>query len=226
MPADPWCDNSGVMGGLFGELDDESRRAAWARMRRRRFAKGEVIFHEGDPGDALHLIVKGHVTLKISTPRGDRATLRILGPDDVLGEFAIVAPAPRAATVTALDAVETMMLDREGFELLRKEHPKVDEFMLAAAIEEVRRVSSSLLEALYLPVDRRVCRRLCELGELFRTGDRIVVPIGQDDVAQLAGVTRQTVNKVLSSAQADGVLRVERGRLAILDLDALRRRAR
>jgi CRP-like cAMP-binding protein len=213
-------------GGLFGELDEEARRAAWMRMRRRKFKKGEVIFHEGDPGDALHLIVKGHVTLKVSSPRGDRVMLRVLGPDEMLGEFAIVAPAARAATVTALDAVETMVLDREGFDQLRKEQPRVDEFMLSAAIEEVRRLSASLLEALYLPVDARVCRRLCELGELFRNGDRVVVPIGQDDLAQLAGVTRQTVNRVLQKAQADDVLRVDRGRLEILDLDGLSRRAR
>jgi CRP-like cAMP-binding protein len=211
--------------GLFGELDDETRRAVWARMRRRRFARGEVLFHEGDPGDALHLIVKGHVTLKASTPRGDRATLRVLGPDDVVGEFAIVSPAPRSATVTALEPVETMVLERDGFAALRKEQPRVDEFMLEAAISEIRRLSAALLEALYLPVETRVCRRLCELGELFAKPDGIVVPVGQDDLAQLAGVTRQTVNKVLTKAQSDGLLQIARGRLEILNLDGLARRA-
>jgi CRP-like cAMP-binding protein len=211
---------------MFGTLDDDARRALRVRMRRRRFAKGEVIFHEGDPGDALHLIEKGHVALKIATPRGDRATLRVLGPEDVLGEFAIVAPAPRAATAIALDKVETMVLDRDAFEQLRTERPEIDDFMLAAAIDEVRRVSAALLEALYLPVDQRVCRRLAELAALYRSGDRTVVPVGQDDLAQLAGVTRQTVNRVLAKAQADGVLAIDRGRVEILDTDALDARAR
>ena len=86
--APPWVE------GLFGGLDDDARRAVWAHMRRRRFARGEVIFHEGDPGDALHHIVKGHVSVRVSTPRGDQAILRVLGPDDVVGEFAVVSPGP------------------------------------------------------------------------------------------------------------------------------------
>ena len=210
--------------GLFGGLDDEARRAVWARMRRRRFARGEVIFHEGDPGDALHHIVKGHVSLRVSTPRGDQAILRVLGPDDVVGEFALVSPGPRAATVTALEATETMMLDRESFAALREERPSVDDYLINAYIAEVRRLSSTLLEALYLPVDKRVLRRVLELGELYRDDELIRVPLGQDEIAQIAGVTRQTVNKVLTKAQQDGALRIERGRLEILDLEAIRRR--
>ena len=154
---------------------------------------------------------------------GDRAILRVLGPDAVVGELAVVSPAPRAATVTALEACETMCLDRDGFAQVRKEHPSVDDFMLEASIAEVRRLTSALLDALYLPVDERVLRRVCELGDLYSNGDGVVVPLGQDDIAQMAGVTRQTVNKVLGKAQADGLLRVERGRIEIHDLEALRR---
>ncbi|HZI44401.1 MAG TPA: Crp/Fnr family transcriptional regulator [Ilumatobacter sp.] len=212
--------------GLFGGLDDDARRAVWTLMRRRRFARGEVIFHEGDPGDALHLIVKGHVSVRTSTPRGDQAILRVLGPDDVVGEFALISPGPRAATVTALEPTETMMLDRESFAELRTQRPSVDEFLLSASVAEVRRLSAALLEALYLPVEQRVLRRVLELGELYRNGGPIRVPLGQDEIAQLAGVTRQTVNKVLAKAQHDGALRIERGRLEITDLEEIRRRCR
>ena len=222
----PLQECAAVREGLFGGLDDEVRRAVWARMRRRRFARGEVIFHEGDPGDALHHIVKGHVSVRVSTPRGDQAILRVLGPEDVVGEFALVSPGPRAATVTALEATETMMLDREAFAALREERPSVDDYLINAYIAEVRRLSSSLLEALYLPVDKRVLRRVLELGELYGDDESISVPLGQDEIAQIAGVTRQTVNKVLTKAQQDGALRIERGRLEILDLEEIRRRCR
>src|SRR5687768_10565165 len=150
---------------MFAALDDAARRALWARMRRRRFARGEVIFHQGDPAESIHLVVKGHVCVRASTPHGDRAILRVLGPDAVVGELAVVSPAPRAATVTALEACETMCLDREGFAQVRKEHPSVDDFMLETSIAEVRRLTSALLDALYLPVDERVLRRVCELGD-------------------------------------------------------------
>ena len=75
-------------------------------------------------------------------------------------------------------------------------------------------------------MDKRVLRRVLELGELYRNGETICVPLGQDEIAQLAGVTRQTVNKVLAKAQQDGVLRIERGRLEILGLEEIRRRCR
>lgn len=195
-------------------------------MRRRKFARGEVIFHEGDPGDCLHLIVKGRVSVKASTPRGDRAFLRVLGPDEIVGEFAVISPGPRAATVTALEPTETMMLDAETFTALRKEGPTVDDFLLNASIAEVRRLSSSLLDALYLPVESRVLRRVCDLGDMYRNDDGIRVPLGQDEIAQMAGVTRQTVNKVLVKAQQEGALRIERGGLEILDLELLRKRCR
>jgi len=216
-----------VGGGLFGGLDEDVRRALWAHMRRRRFARGEVIFHEGDPGDSLHHIVKGHVSVKTSTPRGDQAILRVLGPDDVVGEFALIAPAPRAATVTALEPTETMMLDRESFDALRKDRPSVDDFLIHASVTEVRRLSAALVEALYLPVDTRVMRRVHDLVEMYKNGGTTTcVPLGQDEIAQLAGVTRQTVNKVLAKAQQDGVLQIERGRLQILDPEEIRRRCR
>jgi CRP/FNR family transcriptional regulator, cyclic AMP receptor protein len=215
-----------VSEGLFGGLDEDARRDVWTHMRRRRFARGEVVFHEGDPGDALHLIVKGRVSVRTSTPRGDQAILRVLGADDVFGEFALISPGPRAATVTALEPTETMMLDRESFAELRKQRPSVDDFLLTASVAEVRRLSAALLEALYLPVEQRVLRRVLELGELYRNGGTICVPLSQDEIAQLAGVTRQTVNKVLAKAQQDGALRIERGRLEILGLEEIRRRCR
>jgi len=213
-----------VEAGLFGGLDDDARRALWAQMRRRRFARGEIIFHEGDPGDSLHHIVKGHVSVKTSTPRGDQTILRVLGPDGIVGEFALISPAPRAATVTALEATETMVLHRESFNALRKTHPGVDDFLINAAVAEVRRLNAALLEALHLPVDTRVMRRVHELAELYRNGEPTTwVPLSQDEIAQLAGVTRQTVNKVLAKAQEDGALQIERGRLEILDPEKIRR---
>ena len=122
--------------GLFERLEDDARREVWAHMRRRRFARGEVLFHQGDPGDSLHLIVKGRVSVRTATPRGDRAILRVLGPDQVVGEFALVSPAPRAATVTALEPTETMTLDRATFADLRTKCPGVDDFLLVASVDD------------------------------------------------------------------------------------------
>ncbi len=214
--------HSGVLDGLSAA----DRRAVLARMHRKRFAKGEVVFHEGDPGDTLHLIVKGHVSVRVTTPRGDTAILRVLGPGSLVGEFAALAPAPRSATVTALDPTETMTLASAEFTKLRAELPTVDRFLLEAAINEVRRLSNALLQTMYLPVEQRVVCRLIEVSELYPATDRHVVPLGQSDLAELVGVARQTTNGVLAKAQAAGAIRIARNTIEILDLDLLTGSAR
>ncbi|MGZ4689622.1 MAG: Crp/Fnr family transcriptional regulator [Acidimicrobiia bacterium] len=212
--------------GILQGLDDEERRAVLARMRRKRYAKGEVIFHEGDPGDMLHLIVKGHVSIQVTTPQGDSALLRVLGPAEMFGEYVLITPGPRNATVTALDPVETMCLGRDDFHRLRAEHPDLDAVLLDRAIREVQRLSLALLDALYLPVRQRVLRRLLEVAKLYDTDHGHPIPLSQADLAGLAGVTRQTTNRVLADAQEAGALRLRRGSIEILDPEALARRAK
>src|SRR5215208_3535074 len=126
-------------------LSEEDRQAVLAKARRRKFAPREVVFHEGDPGDTLHLIAKGHVAVRVTTPMGDVATLRILGPPDFFGELAVISPAPRNATVVALDATETLSLHRADVDELRVQHPEVDTLVLEGAVAEVRRLSIQLL---------------------------------------------------------------------------------
>jgi CRP/FNR family cyclic AMP-dependent transcriptional regulator len=215
---------------LLGALSDDDRRNLLQQARRRRFPKGEVIFHEGDPGDTLHLVAKGHVAVRVTTPLGDTATLLVLQPGEFFGELAVVAPGPRNATIVALDEVETMGIHRQVLEDLRHAHPAVDRMLLDALITEVRRLSGLLVEALYLPVDKRTWRRLMDLARIYSTSDdsevEVVVPLTQEDLAQVVGATRSTINKLLRSAEDEGVLRVSRGKLEILDQEALARRAR
>ncbi len=214
--------------GIFDSLAPDERQAVVRGMTRRRYARRETVFHEGDPGDSLHVIVKGHVSLRVTTPRGDSAVLRVLGPGDIFGQFALVAPGPRSATVTALDTTETMTLGREDFKRLRGEHPGLDSVLLESAIREIRRLSTALLDALYLPAHARLLRRLLEVASLYTNGsdEPVVVPLGQDDLAGLAGLARPTANRILTEAQAAGTIRISRGRIEILDADALARRAR
>jgi CRP/FNR family transcriptional regulator, cyclic AMP receptor protein len=150
--------------------------------RHRKFARGEVVFHEGDRGDTLHLIARGHLAVRVTTPLGDTATVRILGPGEYFGELAVVAPAPGIATVTALDATETVALHRDQIERLRQEHPDVDRVLLEAVVGEVRRSSAALLEAMYVPVPARLARALVGLARTY-PGDRqnrAVIPLTQD----------------------------------------------
>jgi CRP/FNR family cyclic AMP-dependent transcriptional regulator len=210
-------------------LGAEERRSLLRLARRRRFRKGEVVFHEGDPGDALHLVERGHLVVQRSTPLGDVATLLVLGPGDIFGELAVVAPAARNATVTALDSAETLAVHRDVFDELRARHPSVDRVLVHALAAEVRRLSALLVEALYVPADKRVYLRLLDLTRLFgdlAQGGVISIPLTQEQVGHMAGTTRPTTNRVLRAAEEAGIVRMARGRIDVLNPEAVARRAR
>jgi CRP-like cAMP-binding protein len=211
---------------LLDSLADDDRRTVLAAARRRRFTRGEVVFHDGDPGDTLHLIVKGHYAIRITTPLGDVATVRVLGPGEHFGELAVLEPGPRRGSVVSLEAGETMSLHRDDFALLRETMPVLDQVLTTALVLEVRRQASALVDALYVPVERRVWRRLAELVDLYGTDPPIVVPLTQDDLAQLAGTTRPTTNRVLRAGEEQGVVGLARGRIEVHDVAAVHRLGR
>jgi CRP-like cAMP-binding protein len=212
---------------ILSVLSDEDRRALLTTARRRRFARNEVIFHEGDPGETLHLVDKGHVAIRVTTPLGDVATVRVLRPGDFFGELAVISPAPRNATAVALDPTETLVVHRDEFQQLLDEQPSVQAVLVEALVTEVRRLAVQLLDALYVPVERRVWRRLLELEAVFAgSSPTTVISLTQEDLAQVVGTTRPTMNRLLRDGEEAGILRVSRGRVEIVDRDQLARRAR
>jgi len=216
--------------GLLEQMSPDDRRVLLSKMTRRSFRKLDTLFHEGDPGDTLHIIVKGHVAIRCSTPAGDVATMTVLGAGASFGEQALLFDgAVRTASAVALDAVETRALHRNEFDALRRTNPTVERFLTEALAAQVRRLSAQLVEALYVPADTRVVRRVAMLAELYGDGDGdgpISVPVRQDDVASMAGTARPTANRVLKQLEGDGVISLTRGRLEVLDRAGLRKRAR
>lgn len=214
--------------GLLDQLIADDRRVLLSKMTRRTFRKLDTLFHEGDPGDTLHTIVKGHVAIRCSTPAGDVATLTVLGTGASFGEQALLSTdSVRTASAVALDVVETRALHRNEFDALRRANPTVERFLTEALAAQVRRLSAQLVEALYVPADTRVVRRVVMLADLYVDGQGpINVPLRQDDVASMAGTARPTANRVLKQLESDGLISLARGRLEVLDLVALRRRAR
>lgn len=209
--------------GLLAALPAGERDAVLDRATVRAFAKRHVLFHEGDPAHALYLIVDGHVAVQKSTDRGDVATVGVLGPGAVLGELALVSDDPRSATAVALDRVEVLVVQRADVVAARARDRALDRFLVEALAAVVRRVSEELLEALVLPADRRVLRRVLSLDEAY-AGSRI--PVTQDELASLAGTARATVNKVLRRAEEAGAVRLVRGGVDVLDEAWLVRRSR
>jgi len=217
-----------VKWALFDGLAVEQTRAVLGLARRRKFSRGEVVFHEGDPGDTLHLIDRGHVAVRVTTPLGDMATLRIIGPGEYFGELALVSPAPRSATITALEPTETLVLHRDQINRIRLEHPDVEQALLDLVVGEVRRLSAALLDAMYAPVPLRLARQLVGLARSYQADaqGRVVIPLTQDDLASLCGTTRPTINQLIGKLTDNKLLEVARGRVIVTDLPGLARKAR
>jgi CRP/FNR family transcriptional regulator, cyclic AMP receptor protein len=212
---------------VLERISEEQRRLVLAATVRRRYRKGQVLFHEGDAGDTFHLLDRGRVAVRVSTPMGDVATLTVLGPGDSFGELALVGDgAVRTATVEALEPVETLTLRRAALEDVCRRHPSVQAVMTKVLARTVERLSSQVLELLYLPAEQRVLRRLSELAELWAAGGEMEVPITQEVLASMAGTTRSTANKALREMAERGVLSLRRGRVVVHDPVALARAAR
>ncbi|GLZ56103.1 Crp/Fnr family transcriptional regulator [Actinomycetospora sp. NBRC 106378] len=210
---------------LLADMSAEDRRQVLASGRRRRFSPREVVFHEGDPADTFLLIDSGRVAVRAATPMGDTVTFAVVGPGETVGELALIDPgARRSASVLALEATEAWSFGAETFHRLRRTNAGADAFVLQTLAAQVRRLSGLLVEALHLPVETRVLRRLTDLERQYRgESTPTLIPLTQEELASLAGASRATVNKVLRTVAAEGLLELRRGRVAVLDPAGLER---
>ncbi|HEV8490575.1 MAG TPA: Crp/Fnr family transcriptional regulator [Candidatus Limnocylindrales bacterium] len=216
---------------LFAGLDRASLDSVGRGMRTRRFRRGEVIFHVGDPGDALFVVVSGAVKITLPSEAGDEAILATLRPGDFFGELALLDGAPRSASAAALEPTETLVLPRDRFRDLVAREPAIRDALLAAVARELRRLTLHVEELHFLDITGRLAARLVRLAEEqgSRQADGTVkldAPLTQSDLAAMVGCTRQSVNKLLGLFVADGLIRVERDAIVISDVGGLRRASR
>jgi CRP-like cAMP-binding protein len=215
---------------LFDAVPAEELRKVFAIARRRTFARGEVVLHEGDPADSFHVVVRGRFAARLRTRLGDTALLSVMAEGDAFGELALIGElAARSTTVVAVEAGETRAIYGPDFARLRRQHPGIDSVLVALLGDQVRRLSERLLEAYYVDADTRVRRRLYELAGIYGGPHRenpVTVPLTQEDIASLAGTSRATVNRVLREEEKRGTVSLGRGRTVVLDLAALQPRRR
>src|SRR5918999_1149809 len=103
---------------LFANVEPDALRVVARSLRRRRFRRGEVIFHQGDPGDSLHVVATGAVKIVLPSAEGEEAIIATLRPGDFFGELSLLDGAPRWATAATLEVTETLVLPRDAFQEL------------------------------------------------------------------------------------------------------------
>ncbi|HEY8800335.1 MAG TPA: Crp/Fnr family transcriptional regulator [Candidatus Limnocylindrales bacterium] len=216
---------------LFAGLDADGLTSMTRGMRVRRFRRGETIFHLGDPGDALFIVMAGSIKITLPADSGDEAILATLRPGDFFGELALLDGAPRSATAVAIEATETYILPRDQFRELVATEPVMREALLATLAAEVRRLTHHVEELHFLDITGRLASRLARLAaesgarRLADGSVQLAGPLTQGDLAAMIGCTRQSVNKLLGMFSEEGLIRLDRDRIVILDLEGLARSA-
>ena len=212
---------------LFAHVAEDGLRTIAAQMRRRRFRRNEVIFHQGDIGDSLQVVASGGVKIVLPSTEGEEAIIASLKPGDFFGELALLDSSPRSTTATALEPTETLTLPRDQFLSLLADDPHLVRALLHALAEELRRLTGHVEELHFLDLAGRLSMRLVRLA---RDQNPAAVgraeldwPITQSDLAAMIGGTRQSVNKLLSGLVDDGLIAIERDTLVIIDIDQLER---
>jgi CRP-like cAMP-binding protein len=213
---------------LFSRLPDEALVPLAAIARRRTFRRREVIFHQGDAGSALHVLVAGKVKVIGSTESGGETILAILGPGDCFGELSLIDGEPRSARVEALEAVETITLARDDFLDVVLGDRTVTQHLLAALTRMVRRLTDSVGDLTTYAVEGRLASKLLQLadqyGEMVDGAVELQLSVTVEELAAMVGAVRPTVNQLMVRWEERGII-VRRGRhIAILDPERLHRR--
>lgn len=210
---------------LFGHVDDEGLAALVRLMRRRRFRRNEVIFHQGDSGDLLQIVASGAVKIVLPSPEGEEAIIATLRPGDFFGELALLDGAPRSATATAIEPTETLNLPRSTFMELHSADPTLQHALLTALAAELRKLTGHVEELHFLDLAGRLAMRLARVARDRGTNveGRVELdwPYTQSDLASMIGGTRQSVNKLLAGMVNDGLLSIEHDTLVINDIERL-----
>jgi CRP-like cAMP-binding protein len=189
----------------------------------RRWPDGAIVFHQGDHGNALYVIVEGMAAVEALSAEGDTVMLALLGTGDCFGELAFFGDsATRSATVRAVGDLRAVVLSPGEVERLRRERRDVDHYLLGVLAAQVRRLSRLVVEAHHSTAEARIVNRLADAAVLFaRPGRPLVVRLTQAQLASMAGATRPTTNRVLRRLEADGIVRRGQGAIEICDLERL-----
>ena len=215
---------------LFEALDSDDAEALLTQMSPVRMERGDILFREGESGDSLYVIGEGKIKLGRSSSDGRENLVAILGPGEMFGELSLFDPGPRTMTATAVAETQLMGLGNDSLTGLLTGRPEVAKALLGALAKRLRRTNEHLADLVFTDVPGRVAKALLDLAERFGrpvdNGVMVSHDLTQEELAQLVGASRETVNKALADFATRGWLKLEARAVLLLDVDRLRRRAR
>ena len=215
---------------LFKALDDETARNLRKSMVSQKLVKGQILFQEGQPGDRLYLVVNGKVKLSHSSGDGRESVFMVLGPGEMFGELSLFDPGPRTSTAIAVTDAQVLGLSHNDIRPFLIEYPEVALSLLQAVAHRLRRTSEAMSDLVFADVPGRVAKALIDLSEKFgekrASGIQVNHDLTQEELAQLVGASRETVNKALADFASRGWIRLETKSVELLDIERLTKRAK
>jgi CRP/FNR family transcriptional regulator, cyclic AMP receptor protein len=213
---------------LFASLKPALLDELAAKLAPKSYRRAEVIFHQDDPGSAMHIVKSGQVKIATTSPEGEEVIMAILKDSDFFGELSLLDDKPRSANAVAMEATQTLMLRRADFTDMMARHPEMVAGVLASLAERLRRTDQLLEDAVFLDLPARLSKRLLELaqkhGVKTEKGWEIDLRLTQQDLAAALGVTRVALNKHLGRLQDDDLISLEGKRIIITRAEELRKR--
>ena len=210
-------------------LSDGDRESLLKLGGARKFGRGELLMHQGEPGDRVLVLLDGHVKASINDSRGREMVLSFRGPGDVLGELTFTRADPRSANVTAIEPVEVLAIAASEFRLYLKRNPTAALTLIDVISRRFREANAARLQFGDLDTIGRIAARLIELCD--RYGDHldscieVRLPVTQDDLGSWTASSRAGVASGLRTMRELGWIQTGRRRITVLDLDALRQRS-
>ncbi|HEY3507088.1 MAG TPA: Crp/Fnr family transcriptional regulator [Actinocatenispora sp.] len=216
--------------GLFQGVDPEAAEALAKDLEIIEVRKGDIVFTEGEPGDSLYIVLSGKVKLGRRAADGRQNLIAIMGPSDMVGELSLFDPGPRTATGTAVTDLRLARLRKAALRPWLTNRPEIAEQLLRVLGRRLRRTNDALADLIFTDVPGRVAKNLLQMAGRFGTRDggvlRVTHDLTQEELAQLVGASRETVNKALADFASRGWLRLDGKSVIILDPERLARRAR
>jgi CRP/FNR family cyclic AMP-dependent transcriptional regulator len=195
---------------LFSKLAPNELSLIADRLQRRWFKSGEVIFEQGDRGDAMFIIRSGRVKIYSEGDGGRELMLNVYGEGDFFGEFSLIDGDPRSASAEAMEPTEALVLSHDDLIAILSEHPDIAISLMRGLVSRLRYTTEYAEDLAFLSVNGRVASRLLEFTERHgvpdASGVRIGVPLTVPQLAGLAVAPPEIVQRILSFYELGGVL--------------------
>jgi CRP/FNR family cyclic AMP-dependent transcriptional regulator len=214
---------------MFQGVEPRAASALIEQLQPVHFARRHTVFAEGEPGDRLYIIVSGKVKISRRSPDGREGLLTIMGPSDMFGDLSVFDPGPRTWSATTITEVRGVSMDHDAFRAWIVDRPEIAGQLLRVLARRLRRTNDNMVHLIFTDVPGRVAKLLLQLARRFGTreggGTRVTHDLTQEEIAQLVGASRETVNKALVDFAHRGWITLEHKSVLICDSKRLSRRA-